>query len=111
RDQIRIHGGRQEAYDPETGTWRAIENSQLKKTHGCLRAFDTDMVTLKQITDDLEANDEQESAGKVTIVDDLKKETEARNEGNWVEVKVVYKVPTNEIQYWKDLIREFLNGN
>jgi hypothetical protein len=109
RDNIRVHGGRQEIYDPITETWTAVDDPQLKKTYGCLRALDTDMVTLKEITDGLEANDDQESPGKVTVVDDLKKEKEPKNEGNLVEVKVTYRVPTNEIKFWQDLVRELLN--
>lgn len=73
RDLIRIHGGRQEKYDKKTKTWKEVDNPELKKTHGCLRAFDSDMILLKQKTDELEANDKEEKAGDLTITDDLVK--------------------------------------
>ena len=71
RDQIRIHGGRQEVYNSKTKTWSAVENQELKKTHGCVRAYDTDMSQFKQITDNLQTNDAEEVPGQVTVVDDL----------------------------------------
>lgn len=73
RDDIRIHGGRQEEYDEATGKWIDIKNPQLKKTHGCLRALDEDVATLKSVTDKLMKNDSKENGGKLTIVDDLEK--------------------------------------
>lgn len=71
RDAIRIHGGRQEVYNAVTGQWQAIDNPSLKKTHGCLRVFDTDARSLKDITDELMANDPAEIGGKVTVSGDL----------------------------------------
>jgi RHS repeat-associated protein len=71
RSLIRIHGGRQEQYNEETGTWSEIKNAGLKKTHGCLRALDADMKSLKNVTDKLEANDSKENGGKLTVIDDL----------------------------------------
>ena len=47
RDAIRIHGGRQEVYDSKTGKWTPSDSPELKKTNGCLRAFDTDMSAFK----------------------------------------------------------------
>lgn len=74
RDKIRIHGGRQEVYDGNTKEWKRDEALILEKTKGCLRAFDSDMTKLKEITDELAKNDSEEHGGKVTIVDDLKEE-------------------------------------
>lgn len=71
RDEIRIHGGRQETFNSETGNWEPYENPELKKTNGCIRCFDGDIKTFKSITDGLEANDELEFGGKVNIFDDL----------------------------------------
>ena len=71
RDDIRIHGGRQEYQDPKTGEWIPYEDPKLKPTYGCLRCYDKDIKTLKNITDQLEANDELEFGGKLKIVDDL----------------------------------------
>ncbi len=73
RDDIRIHGGRQEEYDEATGKWTEVKDPQLKKTHGCLRAFDEDVATLKSVTGELMKNDSKEKGGKLTIVDDLEK--------------------------------------
>ena len=61
RTAIRVHGGRQ-----ESGT-----ASQLEKTHGCLRAYDNTMKTLKEAVDQLEAEDPEEKGGTLTVVDDL----------------------------------------
>jgi hypothetical protein len=71
RDLIRIHGGRQEIYNDETGTWEKVKNPELKKTNGCMRAFDVDVKKLKSITDNLKKNDKQEFGGKLTVVADL----------------------------------------
>jgi hypothetical protein len=71
RVAIRIHGGRQEIYNEETGSWEEVKTPKLKKTHGCLRCYDEDIVTLKSITDKLIADDPEETAGTLTIIDDL----------------------------------------
>ncbi|MBK8488305.1 MAG: RHS repeat-associated core domain-containing protein [Chitinophagales bacterium] len=71
RDLIRIHGGRQETYNRETGEWEPVDDPTLKKTHGCMRCYDDDIKTLKEVTDQLEANDANEFGGKLKIVDDL----------------------------------------
>ena len=71
RDLIRIHGGRQEKYNPQTGLWEPIKNAELKKTNGCMRCADVSVKTLKEITDILMKNDSEEKAGKLTVVDDL----------------------------------------
>lgn len=71
RSDIRIHGGRQEVYNKETGKWEKVSNPKLKKTHGCLRSFDDDIKKMKEITDNLQANDKEEFGGKLTIIDDL----------------------------------------
>ncbi len=71
RSAIRIHGGRQETYNSETKTWEKHKNPKLKKTFGCIRAYDIDMNYLKKITEGLENNDEEEKPGVLKIVDDL----------------------------------------
>jgi len=71
RSDIRIHGGRQEKYDEATGGWSKITNATLKKTHGCMRAFDADIKKMKEVTDNLEKNDNDEYGGQLTVVDDL----------------------------------------
>ncbi len=76
RDLIRMHGGRQEKMNEQTGEWEPIKDAILKKTHGCLRCFETDIKDFKSITDELEKNDKAEFGGKVTIVDDLSEKEE-----------------------------------
>lgn len=71
RDLIRIHGGRQETFNSETGQWEPVDNPSLKKTQGCMRCYDEDIKTLKSITDALEANDDKEFGGKLNVVNDL----------------------------------------
>jgi len=71
RKYIRIHGGQQETFNRETGEWEPVDNPELKKTKGCLRCYDSDINTLKGITDKLEADDNNEFGGKITITDDL----------------------------------------
>ncbi len=71
RSLIRIHGGRQESYNPQTGRWTRDTNADLKKTHGCLRAYDDDVARLKQVTDNLTAADPLEVGGKLKVKDDL----------------------------------------
>jgi RHS repeat-associated protein len=111
RDLIRIHGGQQEVYDSSTDTWIPIANAELKKTNGCLRAYDEDMVKFKEITDELEAKDAEEAPGQVTIVDDLQQDgIEPASSDNKVEVKVKYKVPTKDLNIWQNLVTSFLNN-
>jgi RHS repeat-associated protein len=68
---IRVHGGRQEEYNKETGTWEPLKNPSLKVTHGCMRAKDNDMKVFKEVTDGLEQCDPNEGGGNLTVVDDL----------------------------------------
>ena len=70
RDNIRIHGGRQEDRNND-GNWVKKAKPELKKTEGCLRAYDDDMKTFKTKTDDLQKNNRQEKPGKVYVIDDL----------------------------------------
>lgn len=93
RDGIRIHGGRQEVNNAEAGTWSPVSNPSLKRTEGCLRAFDTDMATLKETTVGLQTNDSKEYPGKVTIIDDLQKALVPASNTNMIEVKTIYQVP------------------
>ena len=75
RDGIRIHGGRQESRDVK-GNWIKDKDPRLKKTEGCLRAFDDDLVTFKATTDALQNDNQDEKPGKVYITDDLDKFTD-----------------------------------
>lgn len=75
RDGIRIHGGRQESRDVK-GNWIKDKDPRLKKTEGCLRAFDDDLVTFKEMTDALQNKNQDEKPGKVYITDDLDKFTD-----------------------------------
>jgi RHS repeat-associated protein len=111
RDQIRIHGGRQEVYNKKTKKWESVSNPQLKKTHGCLRAYDEDMAVFKQITDNLQANDSEETPGQVTISDDLEQEVSSASEDNMIKVNVTYNVPENEFKFWQNFVNNLLNSN
>ena len=73
RDDIRIHGGRQEVKDEKTGEWKPVSNPELKKTHGCMRCSDGDVKDLKTRTDELQKNDPKEKGGTLTVVDDLQR--------------------------------------
>jgi RHS repeat-associated protein len=84
RTGIRVHGGQQEELT-ELG-WVAVNKPKLIKTHGCLRAFDDDMATFKDITDDLMENDSKEFGGKLTVTNDL--ESWQKNESNKKESNV-----------------------
>ncbi|MEI9917229.1 MAG: hypothetical protein WDO14_00335 [Bacteroidota bacterium] len=64
-------GGRQEVYNKVSGEWEAVDKPSYKKTHGCLRVLDEDAKKLKDITDDLMANDSEEFGGKVMVLGDL----------------------------------------
>ena len=69
RDLIRIHGGRQEI-QTEDGKWVKKEKPELKKTDGCLRAYDEDVKKFKEITDDLQKTDNLEKPGNVNVLGD-----------------------------------------
>ena len=79
RNDIRIHGGRQEIQNQD-GTWQRKENAKLEKTMGCLRASDEDMKTFKTYTDYLESTDSQEVPGKVFVKDDIEQYNKNRDE-------------------------------
>lgn len=79
RNDIRIHGGRQENHNQD-GTWQRKENAKLEKTMGCLRASDEDMKTFKTFTDHLESTDSQEVPGKVFVKDDIEQYNKNRDE-------------------------------
>jgi RHS repeat-associated protein len=70
RSGILIHGGRQETENSD-GSWTAKSSPSLSKTHGCVRCYDSDISSMKGITDALEASDPNEKPGITTIVDDL----------------------------------------
>lgn len=101
RDAIRIHGGRQEKYNPKSKEWEVVSNPQLKKTHGCLRAYDSDMATFKQITDNMQAKDENETPGKVNIMDDLEQHVSPT-------IEIRYDVPAEEKNVWQKYINDYL---
>ena len=79
RNEIRIHGGRQEIQNPD-GTWHRKENAKLEKTFGCLRAYDEDMKTFKTFTNHLESTDDKEIPGKVFVKDDFEHFNKKRDE-------------------------------
>ena len=108
RSLIRIHGGRQEKYNPQTGQWEKIEKPILKKTYGCLRASDEDMKKFKQITDLLQSSDSEEIPGIVSITDDLQAVDEYENKVT-TDIKVTFQVPAEELDYWKNFISNLLN--
>lgn len=79
RNDIRIHGGRQEIQNQD-GSWQRKEKVELKKTYGCLRASDDDMKSFKDTTDLLESTDNQEKPGKVHVVDDIEEFNKKNND-------------------------------
>ena len=79
RDNIRIHGGRQEV-KMQNGDWQRKEGAKLAKTYGCLRASDDDMKTFKTYTDHLEATDKLETPGQVIVKDDIEEYKKRKNE-------------------------------
>ena len=95
RDLIRIHGGRQEKL--EGNRWIPVDNPELKKTYGCIRAFDSDVATLKSKTDSIEETDATDTPGKVFIMDDLVKYYVPQSDCNSVEVVPVYEEPNKRI--------------
>ncbi len=113
RDEIRIHGGRQEVYDPKTGEWTPVDNPELKKIHGCLRAFDSDMSAFKKITDYLQKTDSKENPGEVTITDDLDDQLKTPTKTESVNgINVQYYIPESQLKYWQYLINStFGNKN
>ena len=74
RSLIRVHGERQEVFNPETGEWEPVSNPELKKTHGCLRCYDGDILELEGIISDLMGSDPSEKGGTLTVIDDLVQE-------------------------------------
>ena len=117
RDLIRIHGGRQEVYNETTKKWEPVEDATLKKTWGCLRASEQDMIAFKLATDILEALDEEEFGGKVTITDDLVRNEEHKGAPYSADETVVtYHAPgenatEEEKNVWNELVTNLLNGN
>ncbi len=114
RDLIRIHGGRQEVYNQQTGLWEPVKNADLKKTHGCMRCSDMDVKTLKEVTDGLMNKDSKEVGGKLTVVDDLV-ETKEDNPIPFTGTSTTYKRPgenatKEEKQTWSNLLKS-LFGN
>ncbi len=71
RAGILVHGGRQESYDSKQKEWSSIENPVLKNTYGCIRIFDNSISELKNLTDQLQANDPLESMGNLNVSNDL----------------------------------------
>jgi RHS repeat-associated protein len=67
RTEIRLHGGRQGVNDS-----KQEPNEPLQKTYGCVRFYDANILDMQNQTELLEANDELEIPGTVTISDDLK---------------------------------------
>lgn len=102
-------GGRQERYNPQTDSWTTVENPQLKKTHGCLRAYDTDMVTFQETTNALQRADVLETPGRVTAKNDLKRIVEPTG-NNLIEVRVRYEVSQQEVNHWLKYIDNLLNN-
>ncbi len=115
-----ITGGDRAAYGPnarlnmtpvsgeivESG--QAVDNPSLQRTHGCLRALDSDMASFQEITNSLQANDPLDTPGQVTILDNLQREVSPANpQNNMIEINVRYNVPSNELQDWRELIRNF----
>ena len=115
--EIRIHGGKQEIYNKTTGKWEAVDNPELIETWGCLRAYDSDMANFKNTTDELEANNPMEYAGKVTILDDFK----PKKSKSWIGVpyksnvtKTTYNAPgrdasDEEKENWNNLVNRLLH--
>lgn len=75
RSDIRIHGGRQEFWkDTDNDGKKELvpsDNPELKKTHGCLRAYNSDVRRLKEITDQVTAKDAEDKPGVLTVKEDL----------------------------------------
>jgi RHS repeat-associated protein len=69
RSLIRVHGGRQEKQG-KNGTWNAINPPELKSTQGCIRCYDSDIISLKDAIDRLESANSQEYGGVLNVIDD-----------------------------------------
>ena len=108
RDEIRIHGGRQETYNNETRIWQPINNPELKKKMGCLRAYDKDMKEFKNIVDALQSFDYKEKPGMVNILDKLERIEKWGNAG-MTDITIMYAVPSSELNYWQNFIYSLLN--
>ena len=91
RDEIRIHGGRQEFFI--NGKWKQKKHPQLRETQGCLRCYDSDIHSLKKLTDMITAQDSQDLPGNVIVVDDLVKELVPKSDQNMIEVQEQYVIP------------------
>jgi hypothetical protein len=112
RDLIRVHGGRQEVYNKETGTWEDIEDFELKKTHGCLRSSDCDVRTLKEITDALQAADDKEKGGTLTIFDHgVEGAPEEETEDNSEETSQFWSGFNNALSNGLDAVSAWLKEN
>ncbi|MCF2875875.1 RHS repeat-associated core domain-containing protein, partial [Tenacibaculum sp. Cn5-1] len=85
RSLIRVHGGRQEFYNKKTGKWQKVSNPKLKKTEGCIRCYDSDILTLKTLIDQLMGDDPDEYGGVLKVIDDL----DAFNSGE-DEIKAIF---------------------
>lgn len=107
RNSIRIHGGRQEVYNNRSKQWDKINSPKLKKTFGCLRAFDEDIKEFKVITDNLMSNDSNEYPGQVLIIDDLEKVINSSGK-NFVEIVIDYQIAPKYID-WKNIWLNFKN--
>ena len=105
RTNIRIHGGRQEVFSD--GTWSPSPMPQLKRTYGCLRAYDTDMKTIKSLTDDLSKSNPNETPGQVIIIDDLKEIVIPASSGNMIEVSTEYAIPEDFIETIEKIRKEY----
>ena len=109
RDLIRIHGGRQEIYNKQSGLWEPVKNADLRMTHGNMRCSDMDVKTLKEVTDGLTKNDSKEVGGKLTVVDDLV-ETKENNPIPFTGTSTKYKRPgenasQEEAETWSNLLK------
>ncbi len=63
------HGGRQENYS--NSQWTPKQNPELVATNGCIRFKDSDIAKMKELTDQLEESDSEESPGFLTVKEDL----------------------------------------
>ncbi len=107
RNSIRIHGGRQEVYNNGSKKWSKINSPELKKTFGCIRAFDEDIKEFKVITDNLMSEDINEYPGQVLIVDDLEKVINTSSK-NLVEIVIDYQIAPKDPD-WKNIWLNFKN--
>ena len=96
RSHIRIHGGRQEVLDGND--WKPVKTPELKKTYGCLRAYDVDMAAFKSTVDAIAESDPSDTPGRVVVLDDLVKYYLPCSEDNMVEVVPVYEEPQKKKQ-------------